>query len=411
MARIPLGVGAYSRPYAGSAEVELLNRFFERNPANQVDNIALLSRPGSSLLYTPGVGPIGMNFSQPGLLGSDLFTVSGGALFRYDGTTETAITGSISTSSTPRFAPVRGAGYERIFIADGTSLQYYGGQAYSATLTLTPGTIADDKVQIDGIYYQFTAGSVNAGTPLGTLANPWLVAIAGSNANALANLRKAVNLTGVAGTDYSTATTINTRVTANANSSTTVSVRGAVAGALNPVAPVSVVVTGGADGLAWDVAQLTAGAHVLYGVVTPDSVAIKSVAMLDSFILCAVAASQRVYFIRPGETTIDALDFFEAESEPDQLVDLFSVGSQVWLLGQSSTEPWYNAGTAPIPFARIEGRPFARGTLDGSAVKLSDSVLLVGDDNIVYKLTGGPEPVSNPGISEQIRLALEIERA
>lgn len=414
MARLQFGLSTHLRTYAGEPEVALLNRFFERNPTNQTDGVALLSRPGTTREFSPGNGPIRGNFSQKGLLGGDLFTVSGDVLFRWDGTTNIQISGTINQSGVIRFAGVSGAGYERVFIADGQSLQYYGGQAYQAVLTLTPGAIADDVVRVDDTYYQFTNASVDAGTPAGTLANPWLVAIGASNAEALANLRYAINrdeVDGVPGTDYSTALVANVRVFSNANTGTTLTVRGRVPGALNPIAPVSVTATGSADGLAWDVGSLAAGPHVLYGVPTPDDVGILSVAMLDSFILCVAAQSQRVYFIRPGETTIDPTDFFEAESEPDRLIDVISVGSQVWLLGQSSTEPWYNNGIEPIPFARIEGRPFSRGTIQGTPVKIADSVILVGDDNIVYRLTAGPQPISTNAISERVRKALEIERA
>lgn len=414
MARVPLGRGAYNRTFGDQAEIILLNRFFEQAPTNQTDGVNLLSRPGSTSEKDFGTGPIRGQFTLPGLLSGDLFVVSADAFFRYSalGVT-TTVTGSVSQDATPRMCGVKGAGYERVFIADGQTLQYYGGQAYSATLTLTPGTIADDKVQVDGVYYQFTSGSVDTGTPAGTLANPWLVNVGGSNANALSNLRKAINNSGVAGTDYSTALTANTRVTANANTSLTVSVRGVVAGALDPVAAVSVVVVGGSDGLAWDVAQLTAGAHVLYGVATPDDVGIVSVAELGAFILCVKANSQRVYFIRPGETTIDGLDFFEAESKTDDLIEVVSVGDQVWLIGNSSIEPWYlNGDPDPDanPFSRVQGRPFSIGAKEGTVVALTNSIFFVGSDMVVYRVEGGPQPISNPGIVERVRKALLAEK-
>lgn len=409
--RLQFGLSTFLRTYGREPEVALYNRFFERAPANLTEQVALLSRPGSTMLYSPGVGPIRGNFSMKGLFLGNLFTVSLDALYRFDGSTTTPITGTISQDGSARFAGVRGAGFERVFIADGQSLQYYGGQAYSATLTLTPGTIADDVVRVDSTYYQFAADPTT-GTPDGTVGNPYLVDTGASNADALSNLRKAINATGVGGVDYSVEITVaNARVTANANTATTVSVRGVVAGALDPIAPVTVTATGGADGLAWDVAQLTAGAHVLYGVATPDSVGILDVTVLDSFVLCVAANSQRIYFIRPGETTIDPLDFFEAESEPDQLIGAIAVGSQVWLLGQSSIEPWVTNGVEPIPFQRLDGSPISRGTIQGTSVKIANSVITVGDDNMVYQITGGPKVISTPAISERIRKALEIERA
>jgi len=409
--RIPLGRGAYNRTYNGGPEVELYNRFFEANPTNRTDEVGLLARPGTTLEAVLGAGPIRQNFTLKGLFDSDLFSVSDTALYRYkaDGTIVT-ISGSVTSPGNPRMAGVSGAAYQRLFIADGTLLQFYGGESYTATLTLTPGTISDDVVIIDGIYYQFQTTPPSAGA--GTLASPYRVAVAGSNANALANLRKAVNGTGVAGTDYSTGLVANARVESNANSSTTVSVRNRGGGAPFPAIPVSVTATGGADGLAWSSANLVAsGLNALSGIKTPDDVGISSVTVLSSYILCVVANSQRVYWIEPGEITINPLNFFEAESEPDTLIDAITIGDQVWFFGQSSTEPWYLDGTDPnAPFVRVAGRPFARGALQGTVVKLADSVFIVGDDNIVYRVAGGPTPISDAAISEKIRLALEIER-
>jgi hypothetical protein len=48
---------------------------------------------------------------------------------------------------------------------------------------------------------------VNAGTPAGTLANPWLVALGVSTATAWANFSAAINNSGTPGTQYSTALT------------------------------------------------------------------------------------------------------------------------------------------------------------------------------------------------------------
>lgn len=94
----------------------------------------------------------------------------------------------------------------------------------SNTLTMST-TIADlDVVRISGTYYKFTTGSVNAGTPLGTSTNPWLVAVGGTGADSLSNLYKAIGATGTAGTTYSTALTAHTTVTPRGVTSTRLTV-------------------------------------------------------------------------------------------------------------------------------------------------------------------------------------------
>lgn len=413
--RVPLGMGAFNRTFGRGPEIRLLNRFFEQSPTNQTDGVSLLSRPGSTFENAFGNGPIRAQFTLPGIHDGDLFIVSATEFYRYDADENVQlVTGVVTSPGNPRMCAAKGADYQRVFIADGALLQYYGGQAYQATLTLTPGTIADDTVVIDGVYYKFASGSLDTGSPSGTSSNPWKVNIGGSNADALANLRKAINASGVAGTDYSTALTANPRVESNSNTSVTVGVRGRVAGPLTPQAAVSVIVDGSADGLAWNVSVLTAGAHVLYGIATPDDVGIVSVAELDSFILCAVANSDRVYFIRPGEIEIDPLDFFTAESSPDGIIELIKVGDQVWLIGNKSIEPWYSNGTDDpneIPFSRVQGRPFSIGAREGTVVSGANGVFLVGSDGIVYRIEGGPQPISNPGIAELVRLAYEDEKA
>lgn len=411
--RVPLGQGAFKRSFGREAEIKMLNRFFEQNPTNQVDGVALLSRPGTTYEEVFGTGPIRATFTLDNLFESDLFLVSAQSLYRYDvdGNTQ-LISGSVASNGNPRMRGVSGAGYQRLFIADGQSLQFYGGESYTAVLTHTPGAIDDDVVIIDGVYYQFTSGSVDAGTPAGTLANPWLVDSSGTDAAALANLRAAVNANGTAGTQYSTALTANPRVESNANTATTVTVRNRGGGP--PITPinVSVTATGGADGLAWGSGSLTAsGLHALSGIATPDDVGIVSVAVLGSYVLCVVANSQRVYFIEPGAITIDPLNFFEIESEPDQVIEAMEVGDQIWFFGTNTTEPWYLQGTNPdAPFQKVGGRPFSRGVIEGTVVKLAGVVYVVGDDKIVYRISGGPEPISNPGISERIRAALKAER-
>ena len=74
-------------------------------------------------------------------------------------------------------------------------------------LTLTGTVSAGENITIASVRYQWTAGSVDAGTPSGTTANPWLVALGGTTEESLENLWNAINATGTPGTTYSTALT------------------------------------------------------------------------------------------------------------------------------------------------------------------------------------------------------------
>lgn len=88
-------------------------------------------------------------------------------------------------------------------------------EANPATATLTSdATIptADDTVVIDSVTYTFKASP-------GATANE--VKLGANAAAALANLKKAINLTGVAGTDYGSATVIHPTVKATTLTATT----------------------------------------------------------------------------------------------------------------------------------------------------------------------------------------------
>jgi hypothetical protein len=272
---VPLGRGAYSRAYGQGPEVKLQNRFFETNPANLVEGAALLARPGTSLLRAFGSGPIRATFSKEGLFSGDLFVVSLNTLYRWNGTTETAVTGTVASTSEPSLAGMSGPSYEYLFVADGAALNVY------------------------------------------------------------------------------------------------------------------------------------TGAAALVSVATPDSVGIVSVAAVSGYVLCVVANSQRVYFILPGEITIDPLNFFSAESAPDDLISALTVGDQVGLFGQDSTEWWYASGDADVPFRKVEGRVFERGVVSGTPVVVKDEVILVGSDGIVYSVGAGVRRISDHGIENRIRTALE----
>jgi hypothetical protein len=56
-----------------------------------------------------------------------------------------------------------------------------------------------------------------------------------------------------------------------------------------------------------------------------------------------------------GVTAFDGTYFALKDDCPDNLVAVIENARQLWLIGESTTEPWYNAGGATFPFARLEG--------------------------------------------------------
>lgn len=409
MTSVPLGIGAYNRTYGEEPEVQLLNRFFEQTPTNQVEGSVLLARPGNTFFLGAGSGPMRKLDFQPGVFNGDLFFVSGEQLFRYDGVDPPfAISGIIQGTGTPSTTLVSGPGYEHLFIADGLLLQFYGGEAAaSGTLTVAGGNIAAfDTFEVDGAYYEWTSGSVDAGTPAGTMADPWLVALGSSDTEALANALDALNASGTPGTTYSTALGEHTTVQGVLSTATALNVKAKTRG----VGGNSITTTETGANISWAAGTLEGGgAQALNGVVTPDDVAMVSLSNLASFVIAVVANSQRYYWIQPGAVTIDALDFAEAESEPDQLIEVIRIGDVLYFIGETSTEVWYASGAQDAPFLRQQGLAFSQGVLEGTAVAIRTQIALIAEDGKAYKIAGGPQRFSNHGIEERIRFAIEAQ--
>jgi len=413
MTTIPLGLGAYKRSYGQFPEVKLLNRFVEKAPTNLKEKVALLTRPATKLLgFFPAdttTGKIRGTYSSPGVFNSDLFVVSGQNLYRTDGTTITGIGGVIQGSGNPRVGFVKGIGYEHMFIADTLLLNYYDGGSHASGILTDAGTavFTTALLQIGTTYYGWNA-NVNFNTPAGTAAHPFLCLPGATHALSLANMANMLNFIGVAGTDFSSVLAgANASVTA-ASGASTLTITARTDSTLGN--SIATVVTGDA-GLSFGHATLTGGGtHSLKGVPIPTGEGVSLVAVLNLFAFIGVNNSQKFFYIRPGATTIDALDFASKESAPDPLADLVAVGDQMVVVGTATTEFWSATGANDNPFAPVLGRTISRGAVPGTTVMIDErTVMLVGNDGRVYSISSTPTPVSDHGIEERIRKQLRRE--
>lgn len=408
MTTLPLGIGAYKRQFAGEVDIQLVNRFVEKSPSNLEEHVALLARPGNHFLSSFSGGRIRANITKRGLFSGDLFVVAGPNFYRYDGTTKTQITGEISGTDAPRATWMKGEGYELLFISDGTHLFYYKG-AGNATGVLTydgSGSFVTDKVVINGVNYSW---GTDVTDPLadGSTLHPY---IAVAHANPLADMANMLEFTGVPGVDFSdTLTTPDLSVEA-VGDATTLTVTARVEGA--PGNAITTTLGAGASGnLSWGAATLAGGGtHSLHQVPVPGAVNILALTSLAGFVLVAVGGTQKCFFIRPGEHTINALDFFEKEQNPDPVVDLATVGDVAVIAGEGSTEYWSATGDDTNPFAPIQGRANARGIVPGTLVVVDDTnYIAVGNDLKVYSFSPTPNVISDNGIDERIRVQLRRE--
>jgi hypothetical protein len=325
------------------------------------------------------------------------------------------------------------------------------------TLTLSGGSITNQVFKLDTDYYGWNS-DVEADDPNGSDTRPWLALVGVTDEESLANMAELLNYDeDTLGTNYSsgiaaandkvsatsTATTLDVKALSpgtDANSVETSVYSGSylawgattLEGGSDSANKVTITaVSQYADGnsittsvsgsdLAWGATTLLGGGtHALHGVPMPDGLGAKALATVSSFVMVSVANSQKFFWIQPGETTIDALDFAEKESNPDNIVDMLTVGDQVLVMGQGSTETWYATGVSDAPFQPVEGRVYARGCVEGTAVVVGDTVMLVGDDGVVYQFgytwgekntQGGVNRISNHGIEERIRVQLRREQ-
>ncbi len=423
MVDIHLGISAYHRKTAAEPEIKLVNRFVERDPTNAVEKTALLARSATKpLTYFSGStstdAPRGL-YSRVGLFENDLFGVTGQNVWRYRLATKKTIqiTGVMQGSSEPFVAWDKGVGYERMFFSDGTLLQYYDGGTHASGVLTSTVVPAAQVVEIGGVYYSWNT-SVDATTPdangngafppNGSALHPWL---ANPGTDPLLALEQLLAFAGVSGTDFSTA------LTGPALLVTSVSSGGPPATKLTVKAVSDLTIGNGittsihsGTGLAWAAPTLLGGGiDALQQVVIPTGEGIGALANLSHFILCAVSGSQKVFYLRPGSTTMSALDFLEKESNPDPVVNMVTVGDTTIVMGEGSIETWYATGNGNSPIAPIVGRAMARGIVPGTAVNVKDNVFLIGNDRVVYSVVGGLKRVSTHGIEERIRVQLRRE--
>lgn len=419
MADISLARSDFRRGVARSASIICKNRYFEQNPvlnASQ-DFVALLSRPRMKKFTEVGDGPIRKVFDEPGTFINAAFVVSGTDLYRIDtntaetnlGTLGSSIVGDVSMAATGAIEDVP----EYLFIAEGGVLWVYNDNGGAlGHLQATGAIVNNDTVTIDGVVYRWTNASVDAGTPAGTVGNPWLVALGISNSEALTNLFRAINGDGTPGTTYSTLLVAHATVTAYSVSANDLYVVAQIAG----TAGNAIATTETGANIAWGAATLQDGGDPqLRQVPTPADVGAVSIAHINSYIIVIPVQGNEVngrfYWIEPGETTIDPLNFATAERSPDAGNQVIVFSDRFWIGGDTTNEAWITTGNIDAPMQRFSGVLYDRGVWEGTAVKVKESMILVDEDGAVFQIGGGITRISRPDIEERIRKAMAIEAA
>jgi hypothetical protein len=409
----------YRRQVAKNPIIPVVNRFVEVNPALNDTQGSFIARPGLRKFTEVGTGPARSVFSSPGAFNSDLFVVSGTALYRIDsltggntllGTIGTNIIGDVSMAAT---SPIGTEVPAYLFLTEGGVLWVYTDNGHSRGQLQASGAIANsDTIRIDDTYYQWTNGSVDTGTPDGTVGSPWLVALGTGNAEAISNMFSAINAQGVGGTTYSTGLTAHPTCQALSFAPNDLFVEALTPGAGND----AIVTTETGANLAWGAGTLEdGGTDQLSQVSLPEDAGAISVSYINSYVIVVPVQEDtfgtvgRFYWIEPGERVLNPENFANAERSPDKINQVITFSDMFWLFGDNTTEPWVTTGNPAAPMQRFQGIIFDRGSWQGTAVKVRDSMVVADEEGGVFIINNGQRRISNPAIEERLRKAIAIQ--
>jgi hypothetical protein len=144
----------------------------------------------------------------------------------------------------------------------------------------------------------------------------------------------------------------------------------------------------------------------LTAVTMPLGEDVSCVLYIGGYFLLFCADSQRFYWLAPGDTNPDPLNFASAETSPDNIVKGARLLDEVWIFGQQSTEVWQLTGDLNAPFQPVGGRLYEKGCANKDTVYVLDNTLFwVGNDLIVYRAGTTPERISTHSIEEHLQRA------
>ena len=142
------------------------------------------------------------------------------------------------------------------------------------------------------------------------------------------------------------------------------------------------------------------------------------VRFMDNYFLFVRPDTQQFYISAINDaSSLDALDFASAESQPDNLVTLEVDHSEIYLFGQKTVEIWFDAGAQDFPFARSQGSSMEVGCMAAQTVKqIDNSIFWLGRDKngsgIVYRAQGHqPQRISEHRVEEALQKCSDPSQA
>jgi hypothetical protein len=108
----------------------------------------------------------------------------------------------------------------------------------------------------------------------------------------------------------------------------------------------------------------------------PDFPGATSVAYCDGYFAFSALGNTSMWFISEllDPSSFAALDFVFSDAVPNVIRRVLNHRGQIWTIGESGFEVWYNAGKADFPFRRASGGVIPVGTSSPMSVAKADQV-------------------------------------
>lgn len=178
-----------------------------------------------------------------------------------------------------------------------------------------------------------------------------------------------------------------------------------------------IIIVDGSQGCYYKESITTYDADITTNIDANFPTAATTVAFIDGYFVVNdpentnAAASPGAFFISGSYdgTAWAALDYDVAERSWDQINAIRVANGQLWLIGEESTEVWWNSGNADFPFERIPSAVIEAGTIStGSAVQIGNSLIWLdqsdsGEGQVVMTEGYNLKPITTPALAAQIR--------
>ena len=156
-----------------------------------------------------------------------------------------------------------------------------------------------------------------------------------------------------------------------------------------------------------------------FGVITDsDWLGSDRVGYLDGYFIFASPSTQAFYISAIDDaTSLDTLDFASAESAPDKIIAHIVNHREVWFLGETTSEVWFDSAGPDFPFSRNQGAILQVGCMAKHSVRLIDSsVMWIGKDingaGIVFRSIGyQAQRISTIAVEEALQSSSNISAA